>query len=86
MFEKLQAVEVSTEIGNVDAKPKEAKEAKVPEMAMATSKQLETQAQPQLEIVTAGKCQNCKDVLGTTWMTKSDNFSVAGSDQILIRP
>ena len=26
-------------------------------MAMATSKQLETQAQPQLEIVTAGKFQ-----------------------------
>ena len=31
-------------------------------MAMATSKQPETQAQPQLEIVTAGKYQNYKNV------------------------
>ena len=43
-------------------------------MAMATSKQLETQAQPQLEIVTAGKYQNC------TWTAKCDDFSVSGSD------
>jgi hypothetical protein len=53
-----KASEVSTEIGqNVDARPKEAKEAKVPEMAMGTSKQMETQAQPQLEIVTAESVQ-----------------------------
>ena len=44
-------------------------------MAMASSKQMETQAQPQLEIVTAGKYRKCKHVR-TSWTAKSDDFSV----------
>ena len=60
-FKNIQAVEVSAEIRqNVDAIPKEAGVTEVPEMAMATSKQPETQAASLSEVTIAGKVSNSK--------------------------